>query len=92
MQMCREVDNVGKVFFSVSNQRVTKVFRFSCVLGEPVDGPALSRALQMTVKEFPFFQVEANRGMFWYSQKKAILLRLRCRNLHRPVTKFSRRT
>ena len=73
MQMCREVDNVGKVFFSVSNQRVTKVFRFSCVLGEPVDGPALSRALQMTVKEFPFFQVEANRGMFWYSLKKSNL-------------------
>lgn len=67
----RNVDNVGKAFIAVHNQKASKVFRISCELTESVDGVILNRALLALVDQFSFYQVEVKYGMLWPYLKKS---------------------
>lgn len=66
MKAVRKVDNVGKLFLSTCNPRVTNVFRLSCELNDPVDADCLTEALRETIKCFPFFQVVIKKTLLWY--------------------------
>ena len=61
-----KLDNAAKIFPPTSNERDTKVFRFSCQLKEPVDGLLLQQALDDVIGKFPIFCSVLKRGMFWY--------------------------
>lgn len=67
----RNVDNVGKAFIAVQNQKASKVFRISCELSVPVDGEILNRALLALVDQFSFYQVEVKYGLLWPYLKKS---------------------
>lgn len=61
----RNVDNVGKAFVAIQNQKSSKVFRISCELFERIDGETLNQALQHLICQFSFFQVELKNGFLW---------------------------
>ena len=60
-----KMDNVAKVFLASHNKRNPRSIRVSCVLNESIDRDVLERALSLTVKERPQFQVRIRRGFFW---------------------------
>lgn len=69
------LDNAAKIFPCTTRNQDTKVFRFVCELKEDVVKENLQKALDMTLKEFPFFETILRRGLFWYyfedSKRKA---------------------
>lgn len=71
------LDNAAKIFPCTTRNQDTKVFRFVCELKEQVVEANLQKALDMTVKEFPFFETVLRRGLFWYyfedSKRKAVV-------------------
>ncbi len=71
------LDNAAKIFPCTTKNQDTKVFRFACELKEDVKEENLQKALDMTLKEFPFFEVVLRRGLFWYyfedSKRKAVV-------------------
>lgn len=71
------LDNAAKIFPCTTRNQDTKVFRFACELKEAVKETNLQKALDMTLKEFPFFEVILRRGLFWYyfegSKRKAVV-------------------
>ena len=60
-----KLDNVAKVFLASYNKRNPRSIRVSCVLNESIDRDVLERALTLTVRERPQFQVRIRRGFFW---------------------------
>lgn len=60
------LDNVSKIFPATSNNKDTKVFRFTCELNEKVNPKALQEALDITIKSFPLYKSVLRRGLFWY--------------------------
>jgi len=72
-----KLDNAAKIFPCTTRNQDTKVFRFVCELKEDVNRENLQKALDITLKEFPFFQTVLRRGLFWYyfesSDRKAIV-------------------
>lgn len=69
-----KLDNAAKIFPPASSNRDTKVFRFSCQLFEDVDKYYLQRALDMTLKRFPFYRSILKKGIFWYYLEETRLL------------------
>lgn len=65
MQWSR-LDNAAKIFPPTSTRRDDKVFRFACVLQEPVEANLLQHALDRTIEQFPFYRSILKRGLFWY--------------------------
>lgn len=65
MQWSR-LDNAAKIFPPTSSRSDDKVFRFACVLWEPVDASILQRALDRTMEQFPFYRSILKKGLFWY--------------------------
>ena len=61
-----KLDNAAKIFPCTTKNQDTKVFRFVCELKEAVIEADLQQALDVTVKEFPFFETVLRRGLFWY--------------------------
>lgn len=59
------LDNAAKIFPPNVTGHDTKVFRFACVLKEPVDPINLQRALEDTLVLFPIFQSVLKQGFFW---------------------------
>lgn len=68
------LDNAAKIFPPASGNRDPKVFRFSCQLFENVDKYYLQRALDMTIKRFPFYRSILKKGLFWYYFEETRLL------------------
>jgi NRPS condensation-like uncharacterized protein len=72
-----KLDNAAKIFPCTTKKQDTKVFRFVCELKEDVAEDKLQAALDMTLKEFPFFEAVLRRGLFWYyfedSARKAVV-------------------
>ncbi len=66
----RRLDNAAKIFPATSNKRDTRVFRFSCVLKETVDGRILQKALDRTMEVYPLFQSVLRKGLFWFYLEK----------------------
>ena len=60
------IDNAGNLFASVTTSKRRPRFRFIAVLTEDVDPAVLGRALDMTVRRFPYFNVELKSGFFWH--------------------------
>ncbi len=61
-----KLDNAAKIFPPNTDQRDTKVFRFSCELYEDIDVVYLQKALERTIQKFPYYCSILKRGLFWY--------------------------
>lgn len=60
------LDNAAKIFPSVSNRGRSNIFRLSFDMVEIVDPLLLQKALEITIKRFPVFNVRLKKGFFWY--------------------------
>jgi len=61
-----KLDNAAKVFPAVSNPSRTNIFRLSFMLYEEVDPLILQKAIELSIKRFPMFNVRLKKGLFWY--------------------------
>lgn len=61
-----KLDNASKIFPATSNERDTKVIRFTCELFEDVEADLLQKALDETMADFPLYRSVLRRGLFWY--------------------------
>ena len=61
-----KLDNAATIVPSSVHGADTRVFRIVCELNDPVDGEVLQEALDLTVEEFPHFNVILRKGFFWY--------------------------
>jgi len=60
-----KLDNSGKIFPEVSNQRETNTFRVQVALNEEVDPDILQLAVMGILDRYPMFKVRLKHGMFW---------------------------
>ncbi len=60
------LDNAAKIFPPTSNEKDTKVFRFSCELYETVEPELLQQALDEAIESFPLYKSVLRAGVFWY--------------------------
>jgi NRPS condensation-like uncharacterized protein len=60
-----KLDNSGKIFPEVSNNRETNTFRVQVSLTEEVDKDILQMAACGTLERFPMFKVRLKQGLFW---------------------------
>ena len=61
-----KLDNAGKIYPALVNQRETTLFRVTAVMERPVNVSRLNRALKNIMKRFPYYNVNLMRGAFWY--------------------------
>lgn len=61
-----KLDNAAKVYPAARSRAWSNVYRLSFDLSEPVDRPALERALERTAKRFPYIVARLGAGLFWY--------------------------
>lgn len=61
-----KLDNAAKVYPAARSRGWSNVYRLSVDLSEPIDRPALERALSRTVKRFPYIAARLGTGLFWY--------------------------
>lgn len=69
----RNLDNAAKMFSAASSPKDTRVFRFYCLLKEPVDSGILQEALNKTIKKYPVFLSVMRKGLFWHYLEKSEL-------------------
>lgn len=62
----KRLDNAAKGFSAISDSNNTNVFRLAIKLTEPIAGDLLQKATEMTLSEFPTFNVKLRKGFFWY--------------------------
>jgi len=60
-----KLDNSGKIFPEVSNQRETNTFRVQVALTEEVDPEILQMATLGILERYPMFKVRLKHGFFW---------------------------
>jgi len=60
-----KLDNSGKIFPEVSNQRETNTFRVQVTLTEDIDPDILQMAAMGILQRYPMFQVRLKHGFFW---------------------------
>lgn len=60
------LDNAGKLYPSVFNNRNTTLFRLSANLNKPVQVSVLQRVVNELIFRFPYYQVHLRDGYFWY--------------------------
>jgi NRPS condensation-like uncharacterized protein len=61
-----KLDNAGKLYPALLNERETTLFRLTACLDSPVNVTCLNRALSNIMKRFPYYNVNLKRGVFWY--------------------------
>lgn len=61
------LDNAGKLYPSLSDRRMTTIFRLSADLTAPIHSGRLQEALDNLMPRFPHFAVHLKKGVFWYS-------------------------
>ncbi|MCR5032263.1 MAG: hypothetical protein K6A92_05315 [Lachnospiraceae bacterium] len=61
-----KLDNAAIIMPSTTQGADTRVFRICCELKEEVDPEILQKALDLTIAEFPHFNVILRKGLFWY--------------------------
>ncbi|HUI91714.1 MAG TPA: hypothetical protein VLX68_05640 [Chitinivibrionales bacterium] len=59
------LDNAARIYAAMLGSRSPTAFRVAAVLKEPVDPPALQKALDGTMALFPYFLVHLRYGVFW---------------------------
>ncbi len=62
----RKLDNAAQAFPAATGKKDTRVFRFYCVLREPVKADALQSALDKTLEKYPLFLSVLRKGVFWF--------------------------
>ncbi|XFA98791.1 alpha/beta hydrolase fold domain-containing protein [Candidatus Izemoplasma sp. B36] len=60
-----KLDNSGKIFPEVSNQRETNTFRVQVALTEDIDPQLLQLASLGILERYPMFKVRMKHGIFW---------------------------
>lgn len=60
------LDNSGKIFPEVSNERDTNTFRVQVALKEEVEPEILQLAALGILERYPMFKVRLKHGFFWY--------------------------
>lgn len=60
------LDNAGIIMPAMSNEYTTGMFRFEAELEDPIDLELMQKALALTVRRMPYFNVRLRRGFFWY--------------------------
>ena len=60
------LDNAGFLYTAIASSRISAVYRISAKLTQAVDAVKLQKALDRTILRCPYFQVNLNRGFFWY--------------------------
>jgi NRPS condensation-like uncharacterized protein len=60
------LDNAAIIMPAVANEITTSLFRFEAELDAPIDVDVMGRALELTVRRMPYFNVRLRRGFFWY--------------------------
>jgi len=61
-----KLDNAGKLYPSIASTRRSTVFRLSAKLTKTINPEILQKALDQTIKRFPYYKVNLKRGLFWY--------------------------
>lgn len=61
-----KLDNAGKLYPSIASTRRSTVFRLSAKLTSTVNPEILQKALDQTMKRFPYYKVNLKKGLFWY--------------------------
>ena len=69
----RKLDNAANMYSATSNEKITRVFRFYCVLKDPIDGLILQKALDCTIQTYPIFLSVIRKGLFWHYLEKSSL-------------------
>lgn len=65
-----KLDNAAKVFPGQDSSSWSNVFRLSATLAEPINPDLLEKALGITLKRFPTFDVRMRNGFFWHYLEK----------------------
>ena len=60
------LDNSGKIYPFSLKSNIQNLFRISAIMKADVDPDALQRALQISIKRYPYFNVCLRRGIFWH--------------------------
>lgn len=60
------LDNAARIYPSALTEWSPDVFRVSVTLKAPIRVAALQEALRRVFPRFPYFQVQLERGLFWY--------------------------
>lgn len=69
----RKLDHVAKMYSATSNDKITRVFRFYCVLKEDIQPKILQEALNKTIETYPIFLSVMRKGLFWHYLEKSSL-------------------
>ena len=65
-----KLDNAAKVYPSTSTEKSPAAFRLQVSMKKPVNLFFLQKALKITIKRCPYYQVYLKRGFFWYYLQK----------------------
>ena len=60
------LDNVAKLFPSVTGTKNSSVFRVSAVLDEIIDKEKLQEAVSLLLERYPTMYVKLRKGLFWH--------------------------
>ncbi len=69
----RRLDHAAKMYSATSNDKITRVFRFYCVLKETIKKETLQKALDLTLETYPVFLSVMRKGVFWNYLEKSSL-------------------
>jgi NRPS condensation-like uncharacterized protein len=61
-----KLDNAAKLFPAIMSGELTAVFRITAFLKKPVKYSAISEAVAITARRFPYFSVSLGSGLFWH--------------------------
>ena len=60
------LDSAGILYSALQREEYSAIYRFSAQMAQPVEPPALQRAILRIMPRFPSFAVRIRRGLFWY--------------------------
>lgn len=82
------LDNAGKIYPAIVDERNTTLYRFSFEMTREVDPETLQKALEEIMPRFPYFHVRLRKGLFWfYFQRTEQTPRIE-KDLFYPCTRY----
>ncbi len=87
-----KLDNAAKVFPGQDSSSWSNVFRLSATMTETIDPDLLEKALEITLRRFPTFDVRMRNGFFWhYLEKNPYGVPPVMEDVANPCTRFRRK-
>lgn len=87
-----KLDNAAKVFPGQDSSSWSNVFRLSATMTETIDPDLLEKALEITLRRFPTFDVRMRNGFFWhYLEKNPYGVPSVMEDVANPCTRFRRK-